>query len=171
MNQQLIGQILSIFTPVLTAFSYQANTQKKLLVVQSAATFCTCVSYLLLGASSGFTLNIVCLIRNLCFYFLKEGTIANRTATCLLAIAMGALGALSWQGPVSLFIIIALVINTVFMSFGRPQLLRCSILLTSSMILIYNVLVFSIGGIINESLAIISSVVGILRFRRATPLH
>lgn len=32
------------------------------------------------------------------------------------------------------------------------------------MVLIYNVFVFSIGGIANEALAIISSIIGLVRF-------
>lgn len=167
-TQEIIGQALGILAPILTALSYQVNTKQRLLLIQTASTFCICVSYLLLDAASGFALNVVCLIRNVCFYFQKDGTATSRIVTCLLAAAMGAMGALSWQGTVSLFIIVALVINTIFMSFGSPQLLRCSILLTSSLIFMYNVLVFSVGGMINESLAVISSAVGILRFRRAT---
>ena len=59
-----------------------------------------------------------------------------------------------------------LAINTVFMALGVPQWLRKSILLTSMLILIYNILEFSVGGMINEVLAISSVVVGIVRFRK-----
>ena len=69
---------------------------------------------------------------------------------------------------VSLLIIVALAANTVFLSFGNPQLLRKSILATSSLVLLYNIFVFSLGGIANEALAIGSSVVGIFRFRQET---
>ena len=77
---------------------------------------------------------------------------------------MVGLGALSWQGPISLLVIIALALNTMVMSLGKPQLLRQSVLLTSSMILVYNIFVFSLGGIVNESVAIVSSAIGIVRF-------
>ena len=70
----------------------------------------------------------------------------------------------SWQGPISLLVIIALAINTIVMSLGKPQRLRESVLLTSSMVLVYNIFVFSLGGIVNESVAIVSSVIGIVRF-------
>jgi hypothetical protein len=35
------------------------------------------------------------------------------------------------------------------------------------MVLIYNIFVFSIGGITNEAVAIVSSIVGIIRFRKS----
>lgn len=163
---EILGQIIGILATVITALSYQMNTKKSLLLTQSLATACTCISYLFLGASSGFALNIVCLVRNGCFYYLKEGQKPIYISTAILATAMVVLGAFSWQGPISLLMIIALAVNTVFLSLGKPQILRYSILLTSSMILIYNIYVFTIGGMLNESIAIFSSLIGIIRFRR-----
>ncbi len=87
-------------------------------------------------------------------------------AAIILAVTMCVLGALSWEGPISLLVIVALAANTVFMSFGKPQLLRESVIATSGMILIYNIFVFSIGGIVNEGVSIVSSIVGIIRFRK-----
>ena len=162
----IIGQILGIVATLLTILSYQMNSKRSLLLVQSVATMCTCLGYLCLGATSGFILNILCLIRNVCFYFQKERTRGSYISAGLFATAICILGALSWQGPISFFIIIALAVNTVYMSLGDPQLLRKSILVTSPMVIVYNVVVFTIGGILNEALAIISSVVGILRFYR-----
>ena len=163
---ELSGQIIGIIAMIITALSYQANTKSRLLLIQSVATACTAVSYLLLGAASGFALNIACLVRNGLFYFQKEGERPILLSTALISALMIALGILSWQGMISLFIIIALVLNTVFLSLGKPQLLRYSILLTSTMVLIYNVEVFSIGGILNESIAILSSLIGIVRFHK-----
>ena len=165
-TQQLIGQALGILATVITVISYQMNTKRSLLLVQTAATACTCLAYLFLGAASGFTLNIVCIIRNIVFYFQKDTGKVHTISALLLAAAMVAVGALSWQGPISLLIIVALAANTIFMSFGNPQLLRQSVLGTSSMILLYNIFVFSIGGIANEGLSVISSAVGIVRFRK-----
>ena len=87
-------------------------------------------------------------------------------ATAVLTAAMVGVGIFSWQGPLSLLILVALAANTVFLSFGKPQLLRYSILGTSSMVLAYNVAVFTLGGILNEGISIVSSIVGIFRFRR-----
>jgi len=165
-TQQIIGQALGILATVITVISYQMNTKKSLLLVQTAATTCTCLAYLFLGAASGFALNVVCIIRNVVFYFQKDSGKAHTLTALALALAMVVLGILSWQGPVSVTIIVALAANTVFLSFGDPQLLRKSILGTSSLVLLYNIFVFSLGGIANEALSIVSSAAGILRFRR-----
>jgi len=166
MAEEIVGQILSFIAPVITFVSYQVNSKKKLLILQTAATLATCLAYLFLGATSGFALNIVCIIRNIAFFFQDSKSKFNFISACLLAAVMGGLGFLSWEGPLSLLVIFALAANTIFMSFGDAQLLRKSVVITSSMILIYNIFVFSSGGIINESVAVVASVIGIITFVR-----
>ena len=162
----IIGQILGIVAPIITFVSYQVNSKKKLLILQTAATLSTCLSYMFLGADSGFALNIVCIIRNIAFFFQDSKSKMNMISAIILAAVMGGLGFLSWEGPISLLVIFALAANTIFMSFGDAQLLRKSVIGTSSMILIYNIFIENptIGGIINESVAIVASIIGIIAF-------
>lgn len=164
--QMIIGQALGIISTIIGVCSFQVNTKRKLLFLQSVATICTCLSYLFLGAQTGFAMNIVCLARNGVFYFQKNGTKASYILTGVFMAAMAAIGVMSWQDPFSLLLIIALVANTFFMCLGNPQMLRYSILVTSTLVLIYNIHFFAIGGIAYESLAIVSSIIGIIRFRK-----
>lgn len=169
MNEEtlkLIGQILGILATVLTFVSYQFNTKRSLLFIQTAATVANCLAYFFVGDTTAFILNIVCVGRNLIYYFQTSGTRANRISALLLSAAVVAVGALSWQGPVSLLIIIALAVNTFFLSLGKPQILRYSLLLTCTMIIVYNAFVGAYGSITNECVAIVSATVGILRFRK-----
>ena len=166
MTQELIGQALSIIAPILTVISYQFNSKKSVLLFLSGATLATAIAYFLLGATTGAVLNIICLLRNLVCYFFVKGKTSIYLTFAVCAIAMGAFGAVTWQGYVSLLIILGLVINSYFVILGDPQKLRYSILLTSTLVIIYNIIIFSIGGIANEALAIISSIIGIIRFRK-----
>ena len=163
---EIIGQILGIIATIITFISYQVNTKSRLLIIQTTATLCTCLSFLFLGASTGFALNIVCILRNVAFYFQKDKSRAHTLTAVALSFTMLVLGVFSWQGPVSLLIMIALAANTLFMATGNPQLLRKSVIATSGMILIYNAIVFSIGGMTNEGISIVSSIIGIIRFRK-----
>jgi hypothetical protein len=79
---------------------------------------------------------------------------------------MGIVGIISWQDYYSIFIIVALIINTAFLSQPNTQYLRYSILLTSPLVFIYDVFVLSWGGMANEALAITSSVIGIIRLKQ-----
>ena len=163
---EIIGQIIGIIAPILTVISYQMKTKKSILLVLTAASVATTVGYLLIGAYSGFVLNIVGIARNIVCIFVKEKSRSAYLTGAAFAVLMCILGATSWQGIHSLLIISGLAINTVFVAIGVPQLLRKSLIFTCTLILIYNIIEFSVGGIVNESLAIISSVIGIIRFRK-----
>ena len=83
-----------------------------------------------------------------------------------ISVIMGAIGILSWQNWYSIFVVLGLIINSYCMSFSNPQSIGKSILVTSPLVLIYDVLVLSVGGAVYESIAIISAVIGILRTKR-----
>ena len=163
----LVAQILGVIAVIFTFLSYQGKTQRKLIIVQSIATVVFSVHYLMLGAIAGAVLNLVCIGRNFIYCNRQIKLFASKYVPYGLALLIGALGALSWQGIPTLLLIVALMINTVIMSMDDAQLLRKSILLTSSMILAYDIIIISVGGSINESIAIISSVIGIIRYRKA----
>ena len=165
MEREIIGQVLGIVATALMCISYQMKTKKFILLMQTIGVVFICLSFFFLDAMSGFVLNIVCIARNIIFYFVKPDSKSRYITLPVLCTALLILGIASWQGPASLLITVALMVNTVFLSVPNPQTLRKSILLTSSMILIYNVCVFSIGGMANELVAIISSAVGLIRFR------
>ena len=164
MSKELWGQILGIVATLIITSAYQANTKKGLLMIQTPGIAVLCVSYLLLGASSGFALNVVCVLRNLGCFFVKEKTKLYYVMTGVLMVAMGVMGFLSWESYISLILIVALVANTFFIALGKPQILRYSIVITSTMCLIYNIVVFSVGGILLEAISVVSAIVGSVRY-------
>lgn len=161
----LIGQICGWLAAILTFASYQCKEHKKLLVVQTLSSLSICISYLLLGAQSGMLLNIICIARNFIIYRKDIRLFSYSFWPYVLAGVMGITGLLSWQGPMSLLIIVALVANTVFLYFPNVQNLRKSILVTSTMVLIYNLYYNVWGGVVNEMIAITSSAVGLYRYK------
>lgn len=165
-TDELVGQIVGIIATILMAISYQANTKRSILIIQTVAIIGLGTNYLLLGAISGFALNIVCLVRNVAFYYMREGTTVHRASTVTLMLALIVVGIVTWEDIMSIFILVALTLNTFFMSIGKPQVLRASILLTSSLILVYAISSGSIGGIITEILSISSAIIGVIRFFR-----
>ena len=111
---ELTGQILGWMAAFFAFLSYQCKDHKKLIAVQSLSTLSLCISYMFLGAWSGTLMNIICLIRNFIIYRKDVRIFSYSFWPYLLAGIMAFTGALSWQGPMSLFIIIPLAINTIF---------------------------------------------------------
>ena len=166
MVNEIIGQIISLIAVVIFAISYQIKGNRLLIIFQTAGTACFCISYLLFGETVGFATNVVCIIRNFIIIMVPPKTTLSRVVTAILVVVMGVVGMLSWSGPISLLIIIPLMINTVFLSLDDPQLLRKSVVLTSFCIMLYNLSIPSSGGIISEGMSVVSSIVGIIRYRK-----
>lgn len=166
MVREIIGQIIGILATVMFVISFQTNSKKSLTIVQTTAVICICVSYLFLKAWSGLALNLVVVIRNITFYFQTPRTKKIYILAGVFSVMLIILGIFSWQGMASVLLMVALTANTIVFSLGDPQILRISILFTSPLALLYTIFVFSLGGIACEAFGIISSVVGIVRFKQ-----
>lgn len=164
-----IGQGLGAIAVILGFINYQTKTRKQLLVVHIATTLCFSLHYLCLGGWAGMVMNAVGIVRNLVFYYTDKKKISNRYAAIFFAIIMGILGIttslIAKEGIYFVLSIVGLVINSYAMSFSNPNNIRKSILITSPMVLIYDAFILSIGGMIYESVVIISSIIGIIRYK------
>ena len=162
----IIGQGLGVVAIALGFLSYQLKTREALVFAQFATAVCFVLHYLMIGAYSGMALNIIAVIRNFIYFRLgKKGPVAKGWAIAF-SVIMGIMGVLSWQNWYSIFVVLGLIINSYCMSFSNPQNIRKSILVTSPLVLIYDVLVFSFGGAVYETIAIVSAVIGIIRTRK-----
>lgn len=161
----LIGHILGFISVGLFFYSYQRTKKSKIMIIQTVATALSCIQYLLIGAFSGFALNIVCIMRNFIFFYRDKNRNTKLTAPILMALCMATVSFFSWEGIHSLLITLGLVFNTVCMGILNAKKFRKTILISSSLILIYNIFASSYSGILSESMSLISVIIGIVRFR------
>ncbi len=162
---EIIGQALGIICVLLGFVNYQLKTHKQVLYVNILTVACFSLHYFLIGAYVGMALNGVAVLRNIVYYFTGKNEKNNKIAATIFTVIMGAMGALSWQGAYSILIILGLMINSYCMSLQNPNALRKSILVSSPLVLLYNFFVLSIGGIVYESVGMLSAVIGLLRYK------
>ena len=160
----MIAQVIGLIAVGFSILCYQMESKKKLLIVQMLSSLCFCLHYFLLNAWSGAVLNAVAILRNLVYYNKDKKFFNSNAWPIILCVVMAGLSLLTWEDWYSLIALTGLIINTLCMSLPNPQDVRKSILVTSPMVLVYNIFVFSIGGVINETLSIISALVGIVRY-------
>ena len=114
-------------------------------------------------------LNFVAFIRNLAYYYGGKNGKVSKALPIVFAVIMGAMGTtvslLAKEGWYFVLSVVALMINSLAMSFRNPNNIRKSILITSPLVLAYNCFVFSVGGAVYESVAIISAVIGLIRYK------
>jgi hypothetical protein len=84
---------------------------------------------------------------------------------------MAIMGILSWEAWYSILAVIALTVNSYAMSFTNPNHLRKSILITSPMVLIYDILAHAYGGMVYEIVAIVSVIIGLYRYREVNKVN
>lgn len=162
----LVGQLFGGLAVVLGFVTYQVKSAKNIIWVQMATALVFCIHYVLIGAISACALNAVVVVRNLVYANRDKKIFSGKAVPVIFALIMAIIGFISWQNTYSLFVIAGQVINTIALSFKNPQNIRKSILISSPLVLIYDVFMCSTGGIIYESIVIISSVIGIIRYRR-----
>ena len=160
----LIGHSLGFISVGLFFYSYQRTQKRKIMIIQTVATALSCVQYLLIGAFSGFALNIVCIIRNFIFYYRDKNKSSDILSPILLSACIAVASIFSWEGIHSLLITLGLVVNTMCMGMLDAKAFRKTILISSSLILIYNVFAHSYSGILSESISLISVIIGIVRY-------
>lgn len=163
---KIAGHVIGVIAIGLFFLSYQISQKKKLLIVQTMATSCMCLQYLLLGAYAGFASNIVCVIRNILFYYRKKDTTVGKWMPAVLALIMGIVALLGWDGYYSLFVMIGLMVNTLCMGYLEPQGLRKSVLFTCVLVILYDAFTGSYPGLVSEALSMVSAAIGIVRYRK-----
>ena len=168
---EIIGHFIGVVGVILFFISYQVKNKTTLLIIQSIATAFICLQYLLIGAYSGCGLNIVCIIRNITLFMCAKKGVKAVWIPVFLSFLMPVACAFTWEGAISLFILAGLMINTVCMGVCSQQNLRKSIVLTSSLILIYNILKGSYAGAMNESISIVSAIIGVIRYSGKSSEH
>jgi len=163
----LIGQALGIVAVILGFITYQMRSPKALLVVNMITCGVFCAHYLLIGAISGFALNAVGFVRNIVYTNRDKKIFSSPVWPYVFAVIMLAAGLLSWQDWRSVLVLCGLVLNTLALSLKNAQHIRYSLLITCPMVLVYNLLLHSYGGVVFEGMSIASSLIGIVRFRKA----
>lgn len=162
----IIGNIISFIAVAFTFISYQVNSRKKVLFILCISACISAISFLILGAWTGFAMNIVSILRNIAYSNKDKKIFSGKYIPFIFAAIMVCFGIATWTHWYCILSVTGLVINTLALSLGSAQLIRKSILVTSPMVLLYDLLAGNIVEAIKELIAIISSVIGIIRFRK-----
>ena len=165
-----IAQGLGVVAIILGFINYIVKTRGQVIFFNSLTTVCFVLHYLCLGAWAGMALNFVGFIRNIVYYYAGKNGKVNKVLTLAFTVLMCAMGItvslLAKEGWYFVLSVTALTINTFAMSLANPNHIRKSILITSPLVLAYDCFVLSAGGAVYESVAIISAVIGLIRYRK-----
>ena len=165
----LIGQALGVVAVILGFVTYQMKSPKALLIVNLITCGVFCLHYLLIGAISGAVMNGLGILRNVVYTNRDKKIFSSPAWPFIWAAIMLIAGLVTWQDWRSVLMVCALVINSMALSMKNAQHIRYSLLITCPLVMIYDVLLHSYGGIVYEGMSIVSAIIGIIRFRKGVP--
>ena len=162
---EIIAQVIGIIAVVISFITYQLKSKKSICIVLAVAITLFALHYALLGETIGMVLNLACIVRNVCYAFENNKILSHKAVPIVLTVIMGVLSILTWEGLHTMLFAAGIMINTLSLGYLNPQNLRKSLLVSCTLILIYNAYVSSWGGLINEAFVIISAIIALIRYR------
>ena len=162
----LIGQIFGIVPIIFGFISFQAKTSRGIIFWQLTTTLAFSLHYLMLGAWAGVAINLLAAVMGIAYYFRDK---AGKTGL-VLPILFSVLGViatlLTAEAWYAVFLLAGLLINTLSFALLPPKGVRYAMLVQGPVTAMYNVFAFSIAGIVYETVIFISSIVGLIRYRK-----
>ena len=144
--------------------AFQYKQYRPLVTLRAATELFFGIQYILLGAYSGAAMDFLGCFRNWVFLDCDKKGKSLRPWRILFSVIFVAATLLTWAGPKSLLSAVAKVASTVAYGSSNPRLIRFITLCSSSCWLIYNLLVFSLAGVLGEIITLTSVLIGIIRF-------
>ena len=162
----IIGQVLGILAVITGFISYQMKTQRGIIVLQLTTALIFTLHYVFIGAPTAIALNFLGAVSCVFYYFRDKRGGKSIIEPIVFAVLIIISSILTWEGWYSALIMIALVFNTVSLTFSNPQATRAVMFIKSPLCLIYNAIVLSGGGVIYECAVLISAIIGIIKNRK-----
>lgn len=162
----IFGQVLGIVAVVLGFVSYQMKTPRGIIVTQMATALVFSAHYLLIGAITATVLNFLGAVKCLFYYFRDKRGSSSMLEPIIFCAVVIISTVLTWEGWFSALIMVGLLVDTIGLSLGDPQKTRGCIFVKSPLCLVYNAMVWSLGGIIYECAVLVSAVIGLIRNRK-----
>ena len=165
MNDWII-QLIGFVAVALFIASYQIKSNRWLFLLQLLGSLLFCIQFFTLGALSGCLSLVVNILRNaLMMKYNDWKWVRKKWCPLIIVLLFAVVLFLTWNGPVSLLAFVASVTSTIAYWTNSPRKIRMvNLLCASPCWLVYDVIVFSIGGIISESFTIASIIISLIRF-------
>ena len=160
---EIIGQIFGLIGTAAAIASFQMKENRKFFIFQGIMGISFVLNYLFLGELSGCFMEFFCIVRAGVFALGKKGH--GIWALIFLEAAFVLTTVFTYNGWLSIVLLVVHIVGTYAMWSDNGKIIRFSQLFcVSPGWLIYNIAVFSIGGIICEVMNIVSAVVSFIRF-------
>lgn len=162
----IITQTIGFVAVAAFILSYQIKSNRWLFLLQLIGSALFCLQFFLLDAFSGCLSLAVNILRNaLMMKYNDWKWVQWKGCPIIIAVLFTIILFFTWNGPVSLLAFVASVSSTFVYWTNSPRNIRLvNLTCASPCWLIYDIIVHSWGGLLSESITLISILVSIIRF-------
>lgn len=161
---ELIGQIVGVFGIIANVIVFQSKDRKTLLICKLISDIIWVAHFAMIGAFSGAAICCVALVRELVFMQREKRKWANHIIWPIFFITCSVVSTFfTWKGPISILPTMASAMCVIGYWIARPRLSRIIAFPSGAAMIIYDIFSGSISGIINETVIIISVIIGMIR--------
>lgn len=162
----ILIQSIGIIGAIFGFIAYQCNQHSKIMIFKTLSECIFAVQFALLGAYTGVAMNFLGSTRNLVFSKVVKKN--KSTVPYIILFSILAVGAviLTWGGPISLLAMAGKLCTTVAFGFKNPQTVRFVSFPGSILWIIYDLINFSLAGVVTEVFAMASIIFASIRYFR-----
>lgn len=162
-DKTLLAQIIGFIGTIIIVFGMQQKKYGHIVFCKISNEFIAAIHYFLLGGYTGMLINFASCFTNGVYWYRNKKGKSTLIFQIIFGIMFVILGALSWHGPISIFVVAAKLISSVSLGINNPRIIRILNLISNPCWLIYNIYMCSIPGIISDILVIGSVVIAVVR--------
>lgn len=164
MNEYIV-QGIGFVGVALFVISYQIKSNRALFLCQMLGCIVFCIQFFVMGAYTGAISLMINILRNV---LLLKSNVWNRAKSkavlYLILLTLVVVTGYTWAGWSSLLPFASIAVTTIGYWTHNAQKIRASQLFGSPCYLVYDLIVHSWGGVISETIAIMSILISIYRF-------
>lgn len=159
----LLAQIIGFVGTIIIVIGMQQKKYDRIVFCKISNEFISAIHYFLLGGYTGMLINFASCFTNGVYWYRNKKEKSTLIFQIIFGIMFVVIGALSWHGPISIFVVAAKLISSVSLGINNPRIIRILNLISNPCWLIYNIYMGSIPGIISDMLVISSVLIAVIR--------
>ncbi len=159
----LLAQIIGFIGTIIIVIGMQQKKYGRIVFCKISNEFFAAIHYFLLGGYTGMLINFASCFTNGVYWYRNKKGKSTLVFQIIFGIMFVVLGALSWHGAISIFVVAAKLISSISLGINNPRIIRILNLISNPCWFIYNIYMGSIPGIISDILVISSVVIAVIR--------
>lgn len=163
MNSQFIAQAIGFIGSIIIVIGMQQKKYDYIVLCKISNEFFAAIHYFLLGGYTGMLINFASCFTNGVYWYRNKKQKSNLVFQIMFGAMFVVLGALSWHGWISIFVVIAKLISSVALGINNPRIIRILNLISNPCWLVYNIYMGSIAGMVTDTTVISSVIIAVVR--------